>query len=321
MYSRHNPITLSHGSVSFHSNNLSVAEWPIDRTIYYATVHKSSVQAAAVTSEGKITIKPITPVEKDSGNLGHITQARWCPVAGKLILAVTFTKAVQLYEASGSLMFSFSLPSVQKPETSFARGICAVDSSICVGSSFGSIYVFAISPEGSSVKMTETFEEHQKAIWDLSSSHDSLWASCDEEGIIIIWEHLQKLKVIEQLKGQGSCCSVAIWNDLVIGGYSTGCVRIFNLSSGTLKFEIAAHARWIHSIDVAMETGLLLTTSEDSFVRIWNLPRAASNQVQLMYQDSVTDIQLVGSKFIDSQGQMFAVAGYDLIDIVQYKQK
>ena len=40
-----------------------------------------------------------------------------------------------------------------------------------------------------------------------------------------------------------------------------------------------------------------------------------------MYQDSVTDVQLVGAKFSDNQGQMFALTGYDLVDIIQYKQK
>ncbi len=44
-------------------------------------------------------------------------------------------------------------------------------------------------------------------------------------------------------------------------------------------------------------------------------------QVSLEYSDSVTDVQLTGAKFLDKDGKAFGVTGYDLNEIVVFKQK
>ena len=53
------------------------------------------------------------------------------------------------------------------------------------------------------------------------------------------------------------CTSVCLWNNLVVGGYGSGHIRVFSAATGKMMVEIAAHARWIHAIDVAPETGLV----------------------------------------------------------------
>ena len=44
---------------------------------------------------------------------------------------------------------------------------------------------------------------------------------------------------------------------MVIGGYGDGTVRVCSSRSGTVLVEIHAHSRWINSIDVAKDTGLV----------------------------------------------------------------
>uniref|UniRef100_A0A4W3GUX1 WD repeat-containing protein 54 beta-propeller domain-containing protein n=1 Tax=Callorhinchus milii TaxID=7868 RepID=A0A4W3GUX1_CALMI len=43
--------------------------------------------------------------------------------------------------------------------------------------------------------------------------------------------------------------------------------------TGTVHVEINAHARWVCALDIASDTGKLLSAAEDSFVRIWQLQR------------------------------------------------
>lgn len=43
-------------------------------------------------------------------------------------------------------------------------------------------------------------------------------------------------------------------------------------------------------------------------------------QVKLIYSEAIVDVQLVGVKFCDKQGTMFAVTGYDLGEIQIFKK-
>ena len=52
---------------------------------------------------------------------------------------------------------------------------------------------------------------------------------------------------------------MSIWNDLIVAGYSSGHMRVFNASTGRLHIEIAAHARWITAIDIAKKVGEVMS--------------------------------------------------------------
>lgn len=41
-----------------------------------------------------------------------------------------------------------------------------------------------------------------------------------------------------------------------------------------LLVEVGAHARWITGLDLAPEQGLLLSVSEDSFAKIWQIKKS-----------------------------------------------
>jgi WD40 repeat protein len=91
------------------------------------------------------------------------------------------------------------------------------------------------------------------------------------------------------------CSSIGLWNDLIIGGFGSGHLRVFNASSGKLCVEASAHAKWINAIDVAKSTGTvsasqlsstlssaslqILTASEDTFIRVWKLSSGSSVKV------------------------------------------
>ena len=66
--------------------------------------------------------------------------------------------------------------------------------------------------------------------------------------------------------------TLAIWNRIpqgvIIAGYGSGHVRIFSVTSGAIVAESIAHAGWITGMDLANSSGLLVTCSEDGFVRV-----------------------------------------------------
>ena len=59
--------------------------------------------------------------------------------------------------------------------------------------------------------------------------------------------------------------AVCWWKDMVIGGYGDGTMRVCSSRSGTVLVEVHAHSRWINSIDVARDTGLVCALLAYSF--------------------------------------------------------
>ena len=54
----------------------------------------------------------------------------------------------------------------------------------------------------------------------------------------------------------------------MVAGYGSGQMRIFSVPDGDIVAEVDAHAGWITGMDLASQTGRLVTTAEDGIVRV-----------------------------------------------------
>ena len=52
-----------------------------------------------------------------------------------------------------------------------------------------------------------------------------------------------------------TCSSVKLWNGIVAAGYGNGQIRLYEATTGLLRVEVNAHARWIYALDLAPQTG------------------------------------------------------------------
>lgn len=64
------------------------------------------------------------------------------------------------------------------------------------------------------------------------------------------------------------CLWNRLWHGIVIAGYGCGHIRIYTIPDGDIVAEVAAHAGWITSMDLASQSGFLLSVAEDGFVRV-----------------------------------------------------
>ena len=55
---------------------------------------------------------------------------------------------------------------------------------------------------------------------------------------------------------------------IVAAGFGSGHIRLFSIPDGRLVCEIAAHNGWITGMDLASQSGLLLSCAEDGYVRV-----------------------------------------------------
>ncbi|MGH0190837.1 UNVERIFIED_CONTAM: hypothetical protein FKN15_051414 [Acipenser sinensis] len=146
--------------------------------------------------------------------------------------------------------------------------------------------------------------------------------SADDSGLLCIWKAGEDFKLLNKIPAYGcSCSSVKLWCGIVIAGYGSGQIRLYDALSGMVHAEVNAHARWIYALDIAPDSGKLLSGAEDSLVRIWKLsksPESHTVEIEHQHTECVTDVQICGAKFCDPEGSAFAVTGYDLSEIIRY---
>lgn len=148
--------------------------------------------------------------------------------------------------------------------------------------------------------------------------------SADDAGSLCVWSTGEEFRLVSKVPACGcTCSSVALWHGTVAAGFGNGQIRLYEAASGRLRAQVNAHARWINALDLAPETGKLLSGAEDSFVHIWKLSRNPDTddiEIQHCHAERVPDTQVCGARFCDPEGNSFAVTGYDLSEIFRYSR-
>ena len=97
---------------------------------------------------------------------------------------------------------------------------------------------------------------------------------------------------------------------VLIAGYGSGHIRLFNLAGGNIICQVSAHNGWITGMDLASQSGLLLTCAEDGYVRVWQLA-SKGPLVEHWFSHPLQDSLMAGAKFLDPRGSSFCVSSYD----------
>ncbi|KAK4818568.1 hypothetical protein QYF61_014704 [Mycteria americana] len=146
--------------------------------------------------------------------------------------------------------------------------------------------------------------------------------TADDAGTLCVWSVGEEFALLSKIPAFGcACSSVKLWNGIVAAGYGNGQIRLYEAATGLLRAEVNAHARWIYALDLAPQTGKLLSGAEDSFVHVWKLGRNPDTddvEIEHCHAECVTDTQVCGARFCDPEGNSFAVTGYDLSEIFRY---
>uniref|UniRef100_S4RET4 WD repeat domain 54 n=1 Tax=Petromyzon marinus TaxID=7757 RepID=S4RET4_PETMA len=334
VYKKEKSIQMKNSASALY-NNLSVLCVPERSLTYLAVVHRSSVCMVSASADGlNLSHRQLQAKEGGAAAQGAslVLQASWCILPSRVLLVLTSLRGIQMYESDGSIMVywhALEIPETPTAQAIFARGIAAVGGHyICVGTSSGCILVFDVPVKGTNITLSEELGQHTEAITSIAAEC-SMRKDCvpdlvtaDDSGVLCVWKSGEEFTLLHKLPAYGcACTSVALWDGIVAAGYGSGQIRVYDGATGALAAEANAHARWINVLDVAPESGRLLSGAEDSFVRVWKLGRAADTgliEIEHRHSECVTDVQISGAKFCDAQGRTFAVTGYDLCEIIRY---
>jgi hypothetical protein len=320
MYRRKDKSILMKSTASPLLSNLSICVDPSEAFIYYAVAHRTEVNLIVSSIDGtNVVHKQIANKESYVQYSKCAVQVRLVPVSKKIILVLTSRTSIQMFDAETTKTIFYQpiaeTTKADKTET-FGRGICGViDQFIIVGSHSGDLWLFAVPEKGTNVLLISTLKDmHHDAVCALESDGDRV-VSTDTFGTIVVWR-FNKDKSLTKLRtftGTGSPCTcVAIWKGFVVGGYSTGHLRVFNIADDYMVAEVTAHARCVTSLHVAKNTGRLLSGSEDTFIRVWQL---SEESPEVKHLDSLCyeDQQIQGACFVDNDGRAFGCTSYDNI--------
>ncbi|CAN7991106.1 unnamed protein product [Ixodes pacificus] len=308
-------------SVSALSNNLTCCLEA--GKVSLAFVSRSHVNTLMKSPDGSVNHSQVTCKDVGGSPCTQLIQVKWVRMGNsKTFLVIASQRSFQIFEWDGSVFlhchpFSQDLDASQ---ATYGRGIGTCGSSLlCVGCHNGTILVHLISRDNT-VTFCQRAKQHDYPITDIHS-YDDVMASADDGGAICLWKGKTAIALFHKLPTAGApCVSVRVWHDLVVAGYATGHVRVFSTESCQLVAEASAHARWISAIDVAPDTGLMLSVSEDSFVRVWQLDRDGESTIMLKYSATVSNSQLVGGAFMAEDGSSFAVVSYDSEEVFIFKK-
>ncbi|PKU46789.1 wd repeat-containing protein 54 [Limosa lapponica baueri] len=382
MYRKEKSIQLKSSSAALY-NNLSVLRLPGRQLACFSAVHGPSVNVVSAAADG-LGFSHRQLQAKEGGmavSTSILTQAAWCVLPSRVLLVLTSQKGIQMYESDGSIMvYWHALDVTEHPP----------------GTSSGVVLVFDIPPKGTNITVSEVLEQHRDAITDIAAELGQApdgagdLVTADDNGTLCVWSTGEEFTLVSKIpafgEGRGTpntspwhvglqlrreevkhapvssctCSSVKLWNGVVAAGYGNGQIRLYEAATGLLRAEVNAHARWIYALDLAPETGKLLSGAEDSFVHVWKLSRnldtddvkplvrhrghregltaqwkpswaqselpAACDpqscpglvEIEHCHAECVTDTQVCGARFCDSEGNSFAVTGYDLSEIFRY---
>ncbi|CAG2114679.1 unnamed protein product [Medioppia subpectinata] len=163
-----------------------------------------------------------------------------------------------------------------------------------------------------------------RPITDLASNEKNILVSCDDSGKIWVWDYIDsRLQQTVSFEGYNgfSCNCLAFYKKYVLAGYGSGHLRVFDINSKLLISEISGHSKWVTAIDVAPDTGRILSTSEDSFVRIWQMNEQNDTfKVSHEFSQNIANHMLFGGVFLDKSGNSFCVSGYDSLELHYFSQ-
>ncbi|XP_043242638.1 WD repeat-containing protein 54-like [Amphibalanus amphitrite] len=264
MYEKEKSLLMAHGCAAA-TNGLAVQR-SADGPTWVAWPHGNQVCLLRLDGDRAETR---TVAGRSSDGAHSVMQVRWCELRGTTYLVVAASNGVDFYDEHGaSLLFSFPF-SQEGGGGSFTRGIATFLGKACVGTSDGSLLVFQRDAAAGAPHLAQRARLHASAICALAGDECHL-VSSDQSGNIVQWAgKAGELTKVRQIDHYGSACTgLTLTAQYVVAVYGSGHLRLFSRQTGQVRAEVTAHARWITGLDVALESGLLLTVAEDASVKV-----------------------------------------------------
>lgn len=319
LYKKEKQIFIN-GTVSAIMNNVAVNVSKYQKTLHgFAVIDRQTVRVMGTeNSMDSATDVPQYCLDTKT----DVTQIHWCTLGYINCLVVTCSEGLIVYDCDQQFKRIYTHNCEDKNmKEKYAKGIATFECTyLCVGNSNGSIRVFGPDEEGQVVFLDRKLL-HGAPITDMSSYKHNL-VSCDESGCTVLSQiDCGELMIIARTKvfGGHPCTTTEMTRiGTMAVGYGCGTIRIFDPSVKLVEgdaedqlpmvIQMSAHARCVTSMSAAKDSDLLLSVSEDSWIRVWKIN---TTTVTLLYCYMREDTMFVGCQFMTRNGSKFCTTAYD----------
>jgi len=270
--------------------------------VHMAYLHRNEIhlvkEASLGTARGLVGIIPCA----DKATSSALVQGS---VGGsKLLILGTRDGTLHLFDEKSMKLICESKTEVQGSKARITS-IATTDKAIYCGSACGNIFAFAFN--GKEISAPKTLSGHKCAVMALATA-GPLLISGDESGAVSFWENHEQVATSEGK--DHPCLCLTAGHGYAVAGFSTGHIRMYNLTKKKVHVEIAAHNRAVTAVATHPNDPIIATASEDSLVSVWHLPTSNTDGVKCVLNISPGTAAMTGVTFC-SGGKEVAAIAYD----------
>ena len=132
------------------------------------------------------------------------------------------------------------------------------------------INLWDLNSANSDNKIIHSFTGHQLRINCLVKCDDKFFASCSNDGEIIIWDYHLRKKV-HNLLGHADCilCLIRLNNGNLCSGSADMTIKIWNWENASCIATLTGNEHWVKCL-CQLSNGYILSGSHDNLIKIWD---------------------------------------------------
>ena len=132
------------------------------------------------------------------------------------------------------------------------------------------INLWDLNSANSDNKIIHSFTGHQLRINCLVKCDDKFFASCSNDGEIIIWDYHLRKKV-HNLLGHADCilCLIRLNNGNLCSGSADKTIKIWNWENASCIATLEGNEHWVKCL-CQLSNGYILSGSHDNLIKIWD---------------------------------------------------
>ena len=132
------------------------------------------------------------------------------------------------------------------------------------------INLWDLNSANSDNKIIHSFTGHQLRINCLVKCDDKFFASCSNDGEIIVWDYHLRKKV-HNLLGHADCilCLIRLNNGNLCSGSADKTIKIWNWENASCIATLEGNEHWVKCL-CQLSNGYILSGSHDNLIKIWD---------------------------------------------------
>ena len=117
-----------------------------------------------------------------------------------------------------------------------------------------------------------SFKGHQLRVNSLVKCNDKFFASCSNDGDIIIWDYAFQ-KSVSTLRGHADCilCMIKLNDGKLCSGSADCTIKIWDWENGNCIMNLEGNSNWVKCLcQLNNENGYIISGSQDNYIKIWD---------------------------------------------------